>query len=128
MAIGWLTVIKAVPWGEVIANAPKIANAAKKLLGSVSKKTEEMSPVLVDPLQEGAGLGEMQAHLKALEAETVSLRDQMLASSELIKNLAEQNAQLVQRIESNRAKLIWLTVAVVILGLALAVHYWNGVS
>ena len=31
MAIAWLTVLKMVPWGEVINNAPKVADGAKKL-------------------------------------------------------------------------------------------------
>ena len=32
MAIPWLTVLQAVPWGDVIRNAPKVADGAKKLL------------------------------------------------------------------------------------------------
>ena len=29
MAIGWLTILKTVPWTEVISNAPKVADGAK---------------------------------------------------------------------------------------------------
>jgi hypothetical protein len=36
------------------------------------------------------------------------LHGQMLASSELIKALAEQNTQLIKRIELNRVRLLWL--------------------
>jgi hypothetical protein len=38
MAIGWLTVLKMVPWGEVIENAPKVAIGAKKLWDKVGRK------------------------------------------------------------------------------------------
>jgi hypothetical protein len=31
MAIGWLAVLQLVPWSDVISNAPKIAEGAKKL-------------------------------------------------------------------------------------------------
>jgi hypothetical protein len=35
----------------------------------------------------------------------------MLASSELIKALAEQNGQLVARVEVNRVRVLWLSSA-----------------
>jgi len=41
MAIGWLTVLSHVPWTEVINNAPKVAEGAKKLWKSVSGKSAE---------------------------------------------------------------------------------------
>ena len=43
------------------------------------------------------------------------LNQQMLASSELIKELAEQNAQLVKRIEANRKRTLWLAAATLVL-------------
>jgi hypothetical protein len=52
----------------------------------------------------------MQA-IAALEAAVSELHRQMLASSELIKALAEQNGQLVARVEANRVRLIWLSLA-----------------
>jgi len=42
---------------------------------------------------------------------TTSLHEQMLASSELIKALADQNAQLIHRIETNRVRVLWLSAA-----------------
>ena len=41
----------------------------------------------------------------------------MLASSELIKALAEQNTQLVQRIEANRVRVVWLAGATAVVGI-----------
>ena len=42
----------------------------------------------------------------------------MLASSELIKALAEQNTQLILRIETQRRRMAWLAAALVLVGMA----------
>ncbi|MEQ1806764.1 MAG: hypothetical protein ABL900_15415 [Burkholderiaceae bacterium] len=109
MAIGWLSVLKAVPWTEVISNAPKVADGAKKLWNSVGKKAQ---PPAADAVPSSATdedkSGALQARLSALEGATRELHEQMLASSEVIKALAEQNAQLVAGIEAARVRLRWL--------------------
>lgn len=119
MAIGWLTVLQSVPWSDVISNAPKVAEGAKKLWNMVGRKSvpPDSSEVSTQP----AGLSEAQTladRTAALEAAVADLHDQMLASSELIKALAEQNAQLIQRIEANRVRVRWIGAAVVTLALA----------
>ena len=38
MAINWMTLLAAVPWTEVIKNAPKVADSAKKLWHTVGGK------------------------------------------------------------------------------------------
>ena len=40
----------------------------------------------------------------------------MLASSELIKALAEQNTQLIRRVEANRVRVLWLAAAIAVVG------------
>jgi hypothetical protein len=47
----------------------------------------------------------LQGRVRALESAVEGLRGQLQQSSELINALAEQNAQLVQRIELNRQRL-----------------------
>ncbi|NBT56457.1 MAG: hypothetical protein EBT05_16815, partial [Betaproteobacteria bacterium] len=54
------------------------------------------------------------------EAGLADLRQQLLSSTALVQSLAEQNAQLVQRVEANRVRVRWLTLAVFVLGLGLA--------
>ncbi|HEU6456750.1 MAG TPA: hypothetical protein VN201_14940, partial [Roseateles sp.] len=56
-----------------------------------------------------------EARLEALEATVDALSRQMQASAELIKALAEQNTQLVQRIELNRRRTFGLSVLVLAL-------------
>lgn len=62
--------------------------------------------------------GSLEARLVALEKAEADLREQMLASSELIKMLADQNAQLIKHIEAYHAQLRWLTVAAMTSGAA----------
>ncbi|PKO33082.1 MAG: hypothetical protein CVU34_14980 [Betaproteobacteria bacterium HGW-Betaproteobacteria-7] len=117
MAIGWMTILKSVPWTDVIRNAPKVAEGAKKLWNNVGGKgdaAEAMNPSL-DANQAPA------AQLAALRSQVESLQEQMLASSEVIQALAEQNAQLIVRIETHRRRLLWLAAGnAVVLLVALA--------
>lgn len=117
MAIPWLAILKSVPWTDVINNAPKVADAAKKLWSSVSKKSsaEPQSVIVSANTAETPPIATLQTRLVSMEAAIADLHNQMLASSELIKSLAEQNAQLIKRIEDNRVRMKWLTVAVVAL-------------
>lgn len=113
MALGWLTVLQAVPWSEVIANAPKVADGAKKLWNTVAKK-----PVPAPAAEAEQAPTALESRLSAMEAAASQMHEQLLASSALIQALAEQNAQLIRRIEANRVRVLWLTaVAVVGVGL-----------
>ena len=121
MAIGWLTVLKSVPWAEVISNAPKVADGAKKLWSTIGKKSpapqadaarEEPAHSPDDP-----SVAALQTRISALESEAADLHDQMLASSELIKALAEQNTQLIQNIEANRVRVLQLTGVTAVLAI-----------
>ncbi len=111
MAIGWITVLQMVPWSDVIKNAPKVADGARKLWNAVGKKpptppVDMAASVQLSP--EGQAIAALRAHVHALESATQDLHEQMLASSELIKALAEQNTQLIRRAEVNRVRLLLL--------------------
>jgi len=117
MAVPWLTVLQNVPWSDVIKNAPKVADGARKLWSTVAKKPQDDSPgepaVSTPDLTAVAAL---QSRCASMEAAIADLHAQMLASSELIKALADQNAQLIQRIESNRVRWLWLAAGVATMG------------
>ena len=115
MAIGWLSVLKMVPWSDVIKNAPQVADSAKKLWNATAKRSlgsappgETASALAQTP--DALAIAGLQERVLALQAAASELHDQMRASSELIKSLAEQNAQLVQRLETLRVRLVWLAV------------------
>lgn len=116
MAIEWLAVLKSVPWSEVIGNAPKVAEAAKKLWNAVSRRraAAEVPAATGQPAAtaEVQAIAVLESRVAVMEAAAEDLHAQMLASSELIKALAEQNGQLIARLEALRARVAWLTVAV----------------
>jgi hypothetical protein len=122
MAISWLAVLKSVPWSEVINNAPKVADGARKLWNAVAGKSSlpEVSDASTQPAAslESQPLAVLVARIVTLEAAVSDLHGQMLASSELIKELADQNAQLIQRIETNRVRLLWLSAATAVVAIA----------
>jgi hypothetical protein len=124
MAADWVKVLQLVPWGEVIKNAPKVADGAVKLWNGVSKKkasesvttsgTEVVTAVDVNVVER------LGYRLQEAEDLIVELQGQVVQSAEVIKELASQNAQLVAQIESNRK-------AVTVLGVALALTILAGV-
>ncbi|MBT9538748.1 hypothetical protein [Thiobacillus sp.] len=125
MAVGWLMVLQSVPWAEVIKNAPKLADGAKKLWDAVAG--HPVQPAATKPQPDAApgtpNLAALEARTLALEAAVSDLHSQMFASSELIKALAEQNTQLVQRVEANRVRVVWLSAAVAVLAIV-AIAAW----
>jgi len=135
MAAGWFSVLKYVPWTDVIQNAPKVADGARKLWDVISGKAapqENPFPDIEPAVSpEPQTLATLEARIVRLEKVTSDMHRQILASSELIKALADQNTQLVRRIETNRVKVIWLSVTLVavailaLLGLFL-VFWWHG--
>lgn len=126
MAIGWLTLLKTVPWGDVIASAPGVAESAKKLWRTVAQKPASgAAPAAAALVPKIETLAQAQARLMALESTVAELHAQMLASSELIQSLADQNTALLKRVESQRRRLLALS-GVVAIALVLALLHWAG--
>lgn len=117
---GWIGILKSVPWGEVVSNAPKIAEGAKSLWSAVAKKIRPGDESAAPDAGAEAETG-VSARLAQLEENQRELRTQLATSSELIRSLAEQNAQLVARLDAMRRALRWLALGLVLaLGLAAA--------
>lgn len=125
MAIGWMTVLKLVPWDDVITNAPKVVEGARKLWKTVAR-----SPVSAPPPEPAISPEASTAmpavpalatrsELQTLAATVSTLHEQMAESSALIEALADQNAQLIGQIESNRIRLGWLMAVVAALAVGL---------
>ena len=117
MAIGWLSVLKMVPWGDVIESAPKVAQGAKKLWDTVGKKAPAAAsnPPGAVATEPTPTLAALQAQVTQLQVSVADLHQQMLASSALIGSLAEQNTQLIARVEVNRKRVLALAVVLVVL-------------
>ena len=114
MAAGWWTVLKTVPWSEVISAAPQVASGARRLWDTVNRKPGAVDPATgLSPemaAQEDDIIGLLIARSEQNDAELNDLRNQMRSASELIANLADQNAQLIAKMDVQRQKLTWLGV------------------
>lgn len=130
MAIGWLTVLQSVPWSDVVRNAPKVAAGAKKLWGSVAHKdadgvdhTADLEAQSRQP-PEHLTLGNLQAQIATLQSVAGELQQRLTESTGLITALAEQNAQLIQRIEAMRKRTARFGAALVLVGLVSGAALW----
>lgn len=114
MAAGWWTVLKTVPWSDVISAAPQVATGARRLWDTVNRKSGAVDPATgLSPemaVQEDDIIGLLLARAEQNDAELTDLRNQMRSASELIANLADQNAQLIAKIDVQRQKITWLGV------------------
>lgn len=113
MAAGTIiTVLSNVPWGQVIDAAPKVAEGATKLWGAVTRRRKNDADLAP---QAGAGatggdvaddsLQRLRADVRVLQASVGDLREELLSATGLIKQLADQNTVLVQRVELHRRRL-----------------------
>jgi hypothetical protein len=115
MAIGWLSILKAVPWNDVVGNAPKVADGAKKLWEAVARKSavdaEAPAGDSASTAPEARTMANLEARVGTLAGDVSRLKREMIDSSRLIKALADQNTQLIRRV-------YWLSRALFAVGLA----------
>lgn len=118
MAIGWLALLKAVPWGEVAKNAPVIAENAKKLWGTVARRAPKQELEIPNVFtSEDQEINWLKEKLITIETEYSNLHTQMLTTSEIIKALADQNTQLIKSIELFRKRILKLAGFTIIIGI-----------
>ncbi|MEO6117489.1 MAG: hypothetical protein ABIP37_00285 [Methylotenera sp.] len=129
MAIGWISLLSAVPWKDVISRAPAIADGAKKLWHTVTKKVPLESTTAIEiPVTastDAETIAIILSKLNSMETTVTELHKQMLASSELIQALANQNTELIKRVEANRVRLRWISGIVFVLVIGVAVVYFK---
>ena len=119
MALPWMLALKVIPWGDVIEHAPKVLNAARKLMDR--EKAPASSGTAPVPLKMGDApptLGELKNRL----IEARQLIDQQAATqqamAQTLTELAEQNARLVGAVDllRKRTRVLLVVVAVLAVG------------
>lgn len=122
MAIPWLLALKVIPWGDVIEHAPKVLNAARKLL---DKQKPPVTPVPasppLDPAAEPPSLGELRNRLieaRLLIDQQAGVQQQM---AQTLGELAEQNARLVEAVQLLRLRTRVLMAVAVLLAVGVGV-------
>ena len=113
---GWMTALKLVPWGDVIAATPQIVQGAKKLLGKTRRAAapaEDASKTLQTAALADAPVA---VQLQRLGERVAQLEQEQHDSAVLIESLAEHNAQLVRAIDALRLRQRRLSTALGLLG------------
>ena len=124
MAAGWLSLLQKLPWSEVLVNAPAVAQGARKLWGTVAGKVADPAPEVPPATQADApaadpafasrvDLDAAIVRIDAAEAAVADLRRQLLVSSELLSQLAQQNAQLIEQVQALGLRLRWMAAGLV---------------
>ncbi|WP_332741055.1 hypothetical protein [Hydrogenophaga sp.] len=120
MAIPWLLALKVIPWGDVIEHAPKVLNAARKLMDR--QKSPESPPASTAPMDlvsdTPPSLGELRSRLieaRQLIDQQAQTQTQM---AQTLAELAEQNARLVAAVEllRVRTRVLMFVIAALVVG------------
>lgn len=115
----WITVLKAIPWGEVSNAAPGIARSAKAYWQKLRQREVHPEEIVPD---------EALARISALEHRCATLESVAEESAALIEVLATHNERLVSELTQIRARVRWMMVigVLVLLALFLCVLAWVG--
>jgi len=109
-----------IPWGDVIEHAPKVLNAARKLMDR--QKSPESAPVTATPMDlvsdTPPSLGELRNRLieaRQLIDQQTQTQTQM---AQTLAELAEQNARLVAAVEllRVRTRVFMFVIAALVVG------------
>ena len=120
MASPWLVALKVIPWGDVIEHAPKVLNAARKLMERPKAPPASMPRTeVLDTGDAPPSLGELKNRLveaRQLVDQQAALQEQM---AQTLAELAEQNARLVSAVDVLRKRTRMLMWAVALLAVGL---------
>ena len=120
MALSWLSALKAVPWADVVQAAPAIVQGARKLFTaakSYAGATANDTRAQEKPVQRMDFAG----RVLEIEQTIATLQAEQRASAELIRSLAEQNANIVAALDQLRRRIRVLSVLSVLLVLVLGI-------
>jgi len=123
---GWLTALRLVPWGEVVKNAPQIAEGARKLWQTVGRsKAGKAAPGSTAMTTTEAGTDPAAA----LAQRVTALERELAEATALIHALAEQDKQLVGQVAQLQQRSRWIARALVVVsGVLVVVVVWQALS
>ncbi|WP_119153865.1 hypothetical protein [Caldimonas tepidiphila] len=137
MAIGWLSALKVIPWGQVIQHAPDVLQGARRLMerqrgeapppppAPPMARTEGVPPSPGTPGLQEARLAQVEAGLSDLHSRLAAHAEQQRRGDELLAALAEQNASLVEAVDVLRARNRLLLGATAVLAVAVVALAWR---
>ncbi len=110
---GWISAFKAIPWGDLIAAAPVVAQGTRRLWDTVRHR------------EAPAAGPDLASRIRSLEAQVEELRNELASASGLLATLAEQNARLVEALaimQSRTRALLIVTALLAAAAIGLVVH------
>lgn len=122
MSVNWFASLKDVPWSKVIGAAPTIVESGKKLWDKVSSKTGgdssgETTQSAAD-LPVPAAIAAFELRLEALERKSAQLREEVVASFDVVRSITDQHSQVVQAVDVLLVRTRLLLRVCVLLGIA----------
>ena len=111
MAFGWITVLKIIPWKDVLENAPHIAKAAKNLYAGTKNSTSSSSGTADSSVSrsDNGNKESRDSRLHEIEREVLDLNS-------VVRSLAKQNVRIVEAIEVLRIRSKILIFSCITLG------------
>ena len=95
--------LKSLPWSTILSNAPLIVEGAKKLASLVkSKPAEEAVSYGADAFE-----GDPVLEISALRARVARLEEEVRQSAELVRTMAESQAEMTQVLKALRTRMRW---------------------
>lgn len=100
MAISWMSALKVIPWADVIEATPALVKGARRLL----KRSQDEASQTQAPAEPPQTLPEALARVQQLESEVGQLTQAQAESAALLESLAEQQARLVETVQTLRQR------------------------
>ena len=120
MALPWLMALKVIPWGDVIEHAPKVLNAARKLMDRQRHDPAPAVATTADLMTDAQpSLGELKNRLVAAQVQLDRQAQTQEQLTQTLAELAEQNARLVAAVELLRVRTRILVVGWLLMGAGL---------
>ena len=116
MPVPWSALFSAIPWTDVIAKAPELAQGARKLWQKVGKREATLPAPPETPANPAPSI---DARIDALDARLADVGARQQESAELLAALATQNAELIRATEELRGRVRQLGIGFVVLAAGL---------
>ena len=115
----WLLALKVIPWGDVIEHAPKVLNAARKMVDRQREQQQAASDTATAAPTPGSDVAavsiqQLQSRLDAANHRMDALLQAQDQLTQTVAELAEQNARLVAAVNvlRLRTRLLLVTTGV----------------
>ena len=101
MAFPWQVVITAIPWKQVIENAPKLVEGAQNLFSRTKKDTapRDIPEEIFEHGDEATQLKQMEMLVRENRNELQAMHRDLQDTTDLLHNLTQQNNDLVRAVE-----------------------------